>query len=97
LINYKNKKFLYSIIHDISVQKKAEIALRNSEEFFRLIFEQSPLGSIINSLDYSHLRINDAYCEMLGYSKEELLKMKFTEYTHPDDLDKEFKNLELLN
>lgn len=96
LINQKGKKLLYSIIHDISVQKKAEVALRNSEELFRLIFDQSPLGSIITSLDYTPIRINSALSHMLGYSETELLSMKFPEFTHPDDLEGELKQLKLL-
>ncbi len=96
LINQKGKKLLYSIIHDISIQKKAEIALRNSEELFRLIFDQSPLGSIITSIDYTTQRINNAFSSMLGYSKEDLLHMKFPEYTYPDDWNREEKKLRCL-
>ena len=96
LINQKGKNLLYSIVHDISIQKKAEIALRNSEELFRLIFDQSPLGSIITTLDYTPLRINNAYSQMLGYSKEELLQIKFPEYTQPEDMNIELKNLNRL-
>ena len=43
LITQKGKKLLYSIVHDITAQKKAEIALRDTEELFRLIFYQSPI------------------------------------------------------
>ena len=96
LINQKGREFLYSIVHDITVQKKAEIALRESEQLFRLIFDQSPLGSIIVSLDYGPLRVNDALSRMLGYSKEELLSMRFPEYTHPDDLDADLEQRKLL-
>ena len=96
LINQKGKEFLYSIVHDITVQKKAEIALRESEQLFRLIFDQSPLGSIIVSLDYGPLRVNEALSRMLGYSKEELLSMRFPEYTHPDDLDADLEQRKLL-
>ena len=96
LINQKGKEFLYSIVHDITVQKKAEIALRESEQLFRLIFDQSPLGSIIVSLDYGPLRVNEALSRMLGYSKEELLSMRFPEYTHPDDLDVDLEQRKLL-
>jgi two-component system, chemotaxis family, sensor kinase Cph1 len=39
------------------------------------------------ALDYTTLTINNALCNMLGYSKEELLSRRFTEDTHPDDLD----------
>ena len=96
LINQNGNNILHSIIHDITAQKKAEIALLNSEELFRLIFDQSPLGSIIVSLDYSPLRVNDALTRMLGYSKEELLSMKFFEYTYPEDLEEELRQKELL-
>ncbi len=96
LINQKGKNLLYSIVHDISIQKKAEIALRNSEELFRLIFDQSPLGSVITTLDYTPVRINNAYSQILGYSKEELLKIKFPEYTQPEDMNIELKKLNRL-
>ena len=91
LINQRGRSLLYSIVHDVTAQKKAEIARRNSEELFRLIFDQSPLSSAITKLDYTPLQINDAFSRMLGYSKEELYLMKFTEYTHPDDIDEEIE------
>ncbi len=93
LINQKGKNILYSIVHDITAQKKAEIARRNTEELFRLIFNQSPLCSAITTLDYTPLRINDAFSNMLGYSKKELFSMKFPEYTHLDDLNEELEQL----
>lgn len=87
LIDYKDEELLYSIVHDRTNQNKALVKLRNNEELFRLIFEQSPLGACIMSLDFTLLEINNAFCNMLGYSKEELLSHRFTEDTHPDDLD----------
>ena len=53
LINQRGKNLLYSIVHDITAQKKAEIARRNTEELFRLIFDQSPLSSAITALNYT--------------------------------------------
>jgi len=96
IIDNEGKSVLYSIIHDITTHQKAEIARRQSEELFRLIFDQSPLGSVILSLDYTPLQINNAFSDMVGYSKTELLYMKFPEYTHPDDLDKEMEQINLL-
>jgi len=84
-------------INHSNVQGNNGISLQNNEELFRLIFDQSPIGSVIANVNYDPLRVNNAFSQMIGYSKEELLSMKFPEYTHPDDLDKEFKNLELLN
>jgi PAS domain S-box-containing protein len=91
-----DEKLLYSIIHDITMHMKAENALRESEERFRLIFDQSPIGDTIVDLDYHPLRVNNAISNMLGYSKEELLSMEFTEYTHPEDLDINLQQLQLL-
>ncbi|MTK63189.1 MAG: PAS domain S-box protein [Methanobacterium sp.] len=87
LIDYEGEELLYSIVHDRTDQNNALVKLRNNEELFRLIFEQSPLGACIMSLDFKPLKMNNALCNMLGYSKEELLTRKFTEDTHPDDLD----------
>ena len=72
-----DEKLLYSIIHDITRQMEVENALRESEERFRLIFDQSPIGDTIIDLDYHPLRVNNAFSNMLGYSKEELLSMEF--------------------
>ena len=77
------------------LSKKAEIA-QDSDEFFRLIFDQTPIGSIIVSLDYTPLRVNEVFSRMLGYSKEELLLMKFPEYTYAEDLDADLKQRKLL-
>jgi PAS domain S-box-containing protein len=96
LIKQKGNEFIYSIVHDITVQKNAEIERRKTEQLFRLIFDQSPLGSIIVSLDHIPLKVNDAISSMLGYSKEELLSMRLHEYDHPDDLDEELKKQKLL-
>ncbi|MDP1553358.1 MAG: PAS domain S-box protein [Methanobacteriaceae archaeon] len=96
LIKQKGNEFIYSIVHDITLQKNAEIERRKTEQLFRLIFDQSPLGSIIVSLDHIPLKVNDAISRMLGYSKEELLSMRLHEYDHPDDLDEELKKQKLL-
>ena len=72
-------------VHDITEQKEAEEALRESEERFRTAFEDAPIGVALVGLDRSHLRVNRAYCEMLGYSTEELLEKPHPEIVHPDD------------
>lgn len=72
---------LAGTISDISSRKKAELKLLQSEERFRALAENSPVGICV--YEKMFLYTNPA-CEMLsGYSKEELLKMNFWEIVHP--------------
>ncbi len=54
---------------------------------FRALFEQAAVGMTQVGLDGSFLRVNQQLCDMLGYSREELLAKTFQEITHPADLD----------
>jgi PAS domain S-box-containing protein len=57
-----------------------------SNEVLRLAFARSPSGMTISALDGRWLWVNDAYCRMLGYESDELLRMSHREVTHPDDV-----------
>ena len=58
--------------------------LRRSEARFRALFENAPLG--YQALDESgnFVELNETYCKLLGYSKEELIGRNFSELLHPD-------------
>ena len=71
---------------DISDRRRAEEALRESESRFRATFEDASVGIALVDRDGRPFRSNRALQEMLGYSGEELEGMRFTEFTHPDDL-----------
>src|ERR1035437_5610999 len=79
-------KLLQEEIHD---RKKAEEALRSSEEHFRNIFEHSVIGKAIYKIDDGKRITNDAYRKILGYSEEELALLSWQDLTHPDDLDRD--------
>jgi len=72
---------------DNSVQKKSELALRESEQKFHSVFEQAAVGIARVSPDGNFLEVNQKLCDIVGYKKEELVKIKLQEITHPDDLD----------
>ncbi len=75
------------IIRDITKRKQAERALQESEALFRSQFEFGNIGIAITSVEKYWLRVNKRLCEMFGYAEEELLRKTWTEMTHPDDMD----------
>jgi PAS domain S-box-containing protein len=75
-------------VRDITQRKKMEEKLRESEERFRRIFEDGPLGMLIADPDYRVLKANKALCEMLGYTEAELKGRSIGEITHAEDMEK---------
>ncbi|MEH2210732.1 PAS domain S-box protein [Nostoc sp.] len=80
------------ILADVTAAKQTEVALRESEERFRAMFNQAAVGITLVGLDGRFLQINPALCEITGYSHEELIQMNFQEITHPDDLEVDWEN-----
>jgi PAS domain S-box-containing protein len=82
---------LITIMRDITEQKQAEHDLQVSEREFRAMFELAGSGKIqVDPITSRFLRVNQRYCEITGYSQEELLnKLTAAEVTHPDDREKE--------
>jgi PAS domain S-box-containing protein len=72
-------------VQDITERKRAEEALRESEERFRVTFDNAGIGAALVDMKGRAFRSNPALQEMLGYSAQELSGMAFTEVTHPDD------------
>ena len=68
------------------VRLKAEEDLLSSERHFRAYFERSMVGMAATSPEKEWLEVNDALCEMLDYSPEELMGMTWSEITFPEDL-----------
>ncbi|MGA2406526.1 MAG: PAS domain S-box protein [Bacteroidales bacterium] len=67
-------------------RKKAEDALRDSENKFRQTFDLSPVGIVMVGLDKRFLRCNGAFSQSLGYLPEELVGKTFTDVTYPEDI-----------
>jgi PAS domain S-box-containing protein len=67
-------------------RKRAEESLRESEERFRGTFENAAVGIIHCDPQGRFLRVNQRYCAILGYSREELLGMCIKDVTYPDDM-----------
>jgi len=67
-------------------QKLAEEALRESEDKFKYFFDHSPIGTSL-TLPSGEINVNQALCEMLGYSLTEFKNKKWQEITHPEDIE----------
>jgi PAS domain S-box-containing protein len=63
-----------------------------SEERFRSTFEQAAVGMAHLSTSGRWLRVNQRFCDMVGYSREELIEKTFQDITHPDDLETDQAN-----
>ena len=70
---------------DITERRQRETALRESEERFRKVFENSTFGMTLIGVDGRFLLANPSFCRMLGRSDSEMLSMTFFETIHPDD------------
>lgn len=78
----------FAILRNKSLRNMDE-KLKSSEVLFRTIFKQAPIGIAIGKEDTLISDINPAYEKIVGRTKEELTAMSWTEYTHPDDLQKD--------
>ena len=87
---------LFTTFRDISELKRAEAALAESEELFRLTFEQAPIGAALVGRDFRFRRVNARFAQMTGYTADELQQRGFPDITHPDDVDADVRQVRRL-
>lgn len=83
---------LFGTAMDLTDRKLAEIALRESEQRFRAVFEQAAIGIVQVWLDGQLLKVNQGFCNIVGYSVAELRLRTVSEISHPEDLDAEIES-----
>ena len=96
--SYPEDKRLVEIVSSVANQlglvlqrKRAEETLRESEQRFRAIFNQAAVGIVQIGLDEKFRLVNQSYCDLVGYTYEELLERNLDDLTHPDDRDTELE------
>ncbi|MEG4285330.1 PAS domain S-box protein [Microcoleus sp. A006_D1] len=82
---------ILEITNDISDRKRSEIALAQSAQRFRDTFEQAAVGMVQASVTGKLLLVNQKLCDILGYSRPELVEKRFQEITWPGDLASELE------
>jgi diguanylate cyclase (GGDEF)-like protein/PAS domain S-box-containing protein len=85
------------MLRDVTQRKQAEEELRESESQLRILFEQMAVGvARIQTKTGRFIQINQKYCDIVGYSQEEMKSLDFQSITHPQDLQADLDNMEQL-
>ena len=85
-LTIEGKIWTIGSIRDNSAQRMSERARIEAEQHFRLAFEDNMGPMIFTNLEDRIIAANDAFCEMLGRTREELLGIDSKPFTHPDDV-----------
>ncbi len=84
--------FQYALISpDITERKRTEAALRESAEYFRALFDESPVPATILSSDHRIVRANAAHTRMLGYTIDQVIGKDPMTFVHPDEVDDAYR------
>lgn len=92
--DFAGRRARLTVVNDVTESLRATERLKESEERFRKIFEEAPIGMGIVGRDYRFVRVNKAFCAMVGYRQEELIGRTFHEITHLEDVDKDLQLVE---
>lgn len=80
----------YGTATNIDAQKETERALRESEQKYRAMFELSTVGQAeLDLASGRYLSVNTRFCQITGFSAEELLQMTYVDITHPEDVNQD--------
>ena len=86
VLDIKGETCHVAIISDITERKRMEEELSRSEEKFRTIFENNSAATALIESDWTFSMVNDAYCQMTGFTKQEVVGMSLTQIIPPEDL-----------
>lgn len=85
-----------AIKEDVTSRKRAELELQDSEERFRVTFEQAGAGIAHAAPNGDFLRINQRFCDLVGYSRAEMLAKNFRDVTYSEDLESNLLHMQRL-
>jgi PAS domain S-box-containing protein len=84
---YEGRHAVLVLARDISDRKRAELELQEAQAYFRSIFDTSLYGIARIGPDMRFVRVNDAFCTMMEYARDDLIgKMGIADLTYPDDM-----------
>ncbi|KAA3619592.1 MAG: PAS domain S-box protein [Calditrichaeota bacterium] len=92
---YFGEDVVIAFARDITKKLRYELARRQNEARLQALYEYAPIGIVHSDpVHYKIFSANKNFCKFIGYTKEELEKLSFLDFTHPDDLadDNKFMN-----
>ncbi|MCX6270524.1 MAG: PAS domain S-box protein [Bacteroidetes bacterium] len=91
------EKFFCGRITDITHYKELEKKLFDSEQEFRVLFEQNPFGvGLVTLPDLRFVKVNKALCDMLGYTEKEMVKITIEEISAKDEFPGELEKARVM-
>ncbi len=93
VVDISGKNLILAYVRDITEDKKNKEKLKESETKYRTLFNTSTSGIFLETLEGKIIDCNDTACNMLGYSKNELLKMSAYDLVSKEDLNELKLNL----
>lgn len=85
-----------ALVEDCTERKLADQALYESEQKYRAAFEHAALGIAYLSMEYRWMGVNKKFCDIVGYTVEELSELTLAELTYPGDHEIVIQDLVLL-
>jgi len=87
VVRFKDTQRILTLCRDITERRKAEQALKDSEQFYRAIFDTTGSASVIIEKDTTLIHVNEGFARLSGYTVQELEGMhRWTEFVVPEDL-----------
>lgn len=72
---------------EINQRKKAEVSLQKSEEQFRLVFQNAPIGIVIISTEGKIISVNRSFCDTIGFERDEIIGIPIKYLFEQNDLE----------
>jgi PAS domain S-box-containing protein/diguanylate cyclase (GGDEF)-like protein len=94
--SYNAVTFVMAVIYDVTALHSSFVALQESESRFRAVFEQAAVGIYQVNASGQYIQVNQGFCAIVGYSKDELRQMTVYDLIHSEDIELGLANFQRL-